>query len=173
MRPVNKNALIKTERFAGSFRKHSLLECMPVTPKRLVFIVDDNIDYHNMFRSAFKEVGPQTQTAFFFSGQALLDHLNNPVNPLPDLILLDLLMPGMNGLETLSHIRQTPRLIKIPTIILTASQLESDVMQGYHAGANTLISKPTSFDELKHFIDVTCRYWLEIAQTPTNRRNTN
>ena len=143
---------------------------MSTASERLTFIVDDNADYHKLFKTAFEEVCPNTQPKFFFSGLALLERLNQPGRPLPDLILLDLFMPGMDGLTTLNHIRQNPRLVKIPTIILSVSDSQSDLLNCYQAGANSYIKKPAVIEDLKHFIDVTCRYWLEVVQIPNHRR---
>ncbi|RAK00302.1 two-component system response regulator [Larkinella arboricola] len=137
---------------------------------RLTFIVDDNADYHTMLKTTFEEVRPNTRTKFFFSGQALLDQLSDPANQHPDLIILDLFMPEMDGLTTLNHIRQNLKLTKIPTIIMSVSDSKSDLLNSYQAGANSFIKKPSRLDEFMKFIDITCRFWLEIAQVPSLRR---
>ncbi|MFD1139794.1 response regulator [Larkinella insperata] len=136
------------------------------TPRR-TFIVDDNADYHKPFKTVFEEVRPANRLESFLSGQALLERLLDVGKPLPGLILLDLLMPKMNGITTLSLIRQNASLARIPTIIMTASSSGNDLSYSYQAGANAFTAKPSTFSELQHFIEVTCRYWLDVAQVPT------
>ena len=86
--------------------------------------------------------------------------------PRPDLILLDLNMPRMDGREVLAEIKADPDLKKIPVVVLTTSQAEQDILQSYNLHANCYISKPVDLDQ---FIDVVRSiesFWLSIVKLP-------
>lgn len=84
----------------------------------------------------------------------------------PDLILLDLKMPGMGGLETLKNIKQLDELSGIPTIIITTSGLESDVDAAYRLGAAGYVPKPTDFNDFIDAIKILCTYWFSLVRLP-------
>lgn len=86
--------------------------------------------------------------------------------PLPDIILLDLNLPGINGLDVLREIRQTPILKRIPVIILTSSREESDRRKGYDNGVNSYLVKPVSFDGFLEIVRKLDEYWLSLNVHP-------
>jgi CheY-like chemotaxis protein len=81
----------------------------------------------------------------------------------PDLILLDLNLPGLNGCQVLSRIKSDPELRIIPVIILTTSQREEDVLQTYQAGANTYIPKPAEYSRYCELVATLRDYWIDTA----------
>jgi CheY-like chemotaxis protein len=81
----------------------------------------------------------------------------------PDLILLDLNLPGLNGCQVLSQIKSDPELRIIPVIILTTSQREEDVLQTYQAGANTYIPKPAEYSRYCELVATLRAYWIDTA----------
>jgi CheY-like chemotaxis protein len=86
--------------------------------------------------------------------------------PRPDLILLDLNMPRMNGREVLAEIKSDPKLRRIPVVILTTSQAETDILQTYDLHANCYVTKPV---ELEQFVEVARSiegFWLSLVQLP-------
>jgi DNA-binding response OmpR family regulator len=86
--------------------------------------------------------------------------------PTPNLILLDLNMPGKNGFEVLRDLKAHEGLRKIPVVILTSSQDKRDVSRGYNIGANSIMLKPLSFDEMANAMQSLCEYWFALVQLP-------
>jgi two-component system, chemotaxis family, response regulator Rcp1 len=84
----------------------------------------------------------------------------------PDLILLDLNLPRMTGLEILKKIKADQNLRPIPVVILTSSQAEKDILAGYNAYANAYITKPVSLDQFNHIVQAIEGFWLEIVKLP-------
>jgi CheY-like chemotaxis protein len=88
-------------------------------------------------------------------------------HPFPDIILLDLNMPKMGGLELLSWIRSQPNMKRLPVIVLTSSVQEADAMKAYEAGANSFVVKPNDFNQLVEAIRSLGDFWLDGTQLPT------
>ncbi len=89
--------------------------------------------------------------------------------PVPDLILLDLNLPRMNGREVLQKLKTDPRYRAIPVIILTTSRELDDVKACYDLGANSYITKQTSFGEVVDTIKTLMEYWIEVATLPRKK----
>ena len=87
-------------------------------------------------------------------------------NSHPRLILLDLKLPKVDGLEVLQQIKRDPRTQSVPVVILTSSSQEQDMIQGYHLGANSYIQKPVDFDQFRTTIKHLGYYWLLVNQPP-------
>jgi CheY-like chemotaxis protein len=90
--------------------------------------------------------------------------------PAPDLILLDLNLPGMDGRTVLSEIKKDDALKHIPVIILTSSQLEEDIRKSYNLHANCYITKPVDIDEFIKVVISIEDFWLTIAKLPEDSR---
>jgi CheY-like chemotaxis protein len=90
---------------------------------------------------------------------------NRHLYPLPDVMFLDLKMPRVTGFDVLRWIREHPRYVVIPTIVLSSSKLESDVVKAYALGANCYLVKPHSLDELKNVLKLTIEFWT-VCQRP-------
>jgi CheY-like chemotaxis protein len=86
--------------------------------------------------------------------------------PTPNLILLDLNMPGKNGLEVLRDLKAHVGLRKIPVVILTSSKDQRNVSRGYNIGASSFMLKPLSFDEMADAMQSLCEYWFALVQLP-------
>jgi two-component system, response regulator len=84
----------------------------------------------------------------------------------PRLVLLDLKLPKVDGLEVLKRIKRDERTRSIPVVILTSSKEERDVLQGYDLGANSFIQKPVDFDQFRETVKSAGFYWLLINQAP-------
>jgi DNA-binding response OmpR family regulator len=104
-------------------------------------------------------------------GQEALEYLfhtpDDPDTPRPDLILLDVNLPRVNGMEVLEQIRHDDDLAVIPVIMLTASDREEDVVKSYRLGSNTYIQKPVEFAKFLQALDVLGQYWIVIAKLPS------
>ncbi len=90
-------------------------------------------------------------------------------DPLPDLILLDVKLPKIDGFQILEHIRQHPDLKLVPVIILSSSAEERDICRAYELGANSYLVKPVDFDEFLVMVAEVERYWLRFNHKPALR----
>ncbi|CAA7626476.1 response regulator [Magnetospirillum sp. UT-4] len=86
--------------------------------------------------------------------------------PRPDLVFLDLNLPGRSGYEVLQEMKSSPALMRIPVVVLTTSEAERDVAHCYSMRANSFVSKPFGADEFNHAIHSIERYWFSVAQLP-------
>ncbi|MFG0247727.1 MAG: response regulator [Phycisphaeraceae bacterium JB051] len=97
----------------------------------------------------------------FLSG---IDHNDNSSKEVPNLVLLDLKLPGMNGIELVEHIRSREQLDSLPVIMLTNSTYAGDLKSCYAARCNAYLVKPTHIDELRTVLNNTLRFWSSIQQ---------
>ena len=86
----------------------------------------------------------------------------------PNLVLLDINLPGMSGFDVLHRMKADPELCTIPVVMLTASSDEQDVAKSYASGASTFITKPVQPDDFKNVIEQFASYWSSAAQLPPN-----
>jgi CheY-like chemotaxis protein len=92
--------------------------------------------------------------------------------PRPDLILLDLNLPRMDGREVLAHIKEDDSLKRIPTVILTTSEAEIDIVRSYQLQANAYLSKPVQLEAFETLVKSINDFWLTIARLPAQRHVT-
>ena len=127
---------------------------------KLVYIVDDDPDDRQIILDAFLENKYLGDYAFIESGEQLLENLEDSTALFPSLIMLDLNMPGVMGLQILQEIRSKKQYSHIPVIILTTSSLHIDRKLAYEYGANCFLRKPTSFPQLVSLADAIINLWL-------------
>ena len=123
----------------------------------ILFIEDDVVESMKIDR-VIKKLGLSHVLQKATNGEEALDILNNKVN-LPDIILLDLNMPKMNGIEFLSILKKDEVLRHIPTIILTTSNNQRDLLECYKIGVSGYIIKPLKYDEYINKIEKLLSYW--------------
>ena len=91
--------------------------------------------------------------------------------PRPDLILLDLNLPRMNGFEVLDAIKEDPCLKRIPVVVLTTSQAEQDIIRSYNLHANAYVNKPVDLEQFIRVIKSIEDFWLEIVKLPNGKHD--
>lgn len=121
---------------------------MLIATKNLVYIVDDDPDDRQIILDAFLENNAEMDYVFAEDGSQLMQNLDEAGTDLPTLILLDLNMPGMLGLQALKEIKGNKKFSSIPTIVLTTSTLPMDKKLSYEYGANCFLSKPPFYSDL-------------------------
>lgn len=126
----------------------------------LIYIVDDDPDDRQIILDAFLENSPQIDYVFIENAETLLENLHNDDSDFPALILLDLNMPGMLGLQALKEIRGNKKFSQIPIIVLTTSTLNQDRKTSYELGASCFLRKPDSFGELVEITNSIVKLWL-------------
>lgn len=138
-----------------------------------ILVVDDNEDDYEAIARAFKKVGLMHPVSLCTTGQHAMDFLKHEGDfkqagetGLPILIMLDLNMPGMDGLQVLQHIRQDAALRQIPVVIWTTSSNEKDIEACYQMGANAYMQKPVIFNELVESVKRLKEYWFETVLLP-------
>jgi len=127
---------------------------------QLIFIVDDDPDDRQIILDAFLENSPQIDYVFIENAETLLENLYSDASDYPALILLDLNMPGMLGLQALKEIRSNKKFSQIPIIVLTTSTLNQDRKTSYELGASCFLRKPDSYGELVNITNSIVKLWL-------------
>jgi two-component system response regulator len=140
--------------------------------KSVILIVEDDPDDLELLTHTFAEVGITNSIEVARDGQealdylfCLADHAGREAIP-PQLVLLDLQLPKIDGIEVLRTIRADPRRKSIPVVILTSSCEDRDVVEGYQLGANSYIQKPVDFTQFQATIRDIGHYWL-IVNNPS------
>lgn len=142
-----------------------------------IIVAEDDSDDRLLIRDAFTEGGGHCRMAFVNDGNELLAHLNgladNRDAVLPDLILLDLNMPGKDGRATLRALKANPATSHIPAIMLTTSHQQEDVASCYALGASSYIVKPVTYSELVATARSLDHYWTHTSMLSGRPRDTS
>lgn len=117
-----------------------------------IFLADDDAEDRDIFQEALSQVHAEAVLTFAENGVKLMDLLNVPPMPLPDVIFLDLNMPGKSGYDCIAEIRADQSMNNYPVVIFTTSSMQQDIDHLYGLGANHYVSKPNNFDTLKEVI---------------------
>jgi len=144
---------------------------MIIQANDLVLVAEDNPDDALLLRRALDKAGIRSRIKIVNDGEELLLYLqghgpyaNREICPMPSLVILDLKMPRKGGLEVLEWLNENRDLSIVPTIVLSASNLEEDVRSAYHLGANTYFVKPSTFDELVETMKMVEMYWRKALK---------
>lgn len=138
----------------------------------IILLADDDPDDRMLTKEALDENKLKYELYFARDGVELMDFLYQRKKyckdsaPKPDLILLDLNMPKMDGREALKQIKKNPSFKRIPVIVLSTSRAEDDIKNSYDLGVNSFISKPVKFDDLVKVTGQIGKYWFEIVNLP-------
>ena len=137
-----------------------------------VLLIEDNIVDVRLLEEAFQEEQLNVNLQSVLDGEEALDFLlkknKHSKATTPDLIILDLNLPKLNGHEILKRIKDDPNLKTIPVIILTSSQSEEDIINSYKLQANSYIKKPFDLDGFRAVVRSIDQFWFTIAKLPKN-----
>jgi CheY-like chemotaxis protein len=136
-----------------------------------ILLVEDNIQDEMLTLRALRKVNLANRVDVARDGQQALDYLfregeyvNRPGPDLPTVVLLDIGLPRLSGLEVLERVRSDPRTASLPVVILTSSDEERDRLQSYEHGANNFVRKPVNFAEFAETVARLGIYWLITNQ---------
>ena len=134
--------------------------------QKLLLMVEDTPADIALARAALADMLLTHRCLTFCDGASALEYLNDPSNELPDLVLLDLNLPGMDGRELLAEIKGSPRLQHVPVVILTTSNAPRDRAQAYAGHANSFVTKPVDLDDYATMLKSIVKYWFETVTLP-------
>jgi chemotaxis family two-component system response regulator Rcp1 len=139
--------------------------------QKTILLVEDNIAHSRLIHEALKNSTLQHRTLVLKNGVEALEYLrscgNDGESPRPDIILLDLNLPKMNGIELLSEIKNDPKLKRIPVLMLTTSPKEEDILRSYDLHVNCYVRKSRNLNDLFNIVRKIEEFWLETATLPS------
>jgi two-component system response regulator len=140
---------------------------------KIILLVEDNLSDIGLTQRALAKSRIANELVVAEDGQEALDylfasgkHTGRDMNETPALVLLDLKLPRVEGLEVLRQIRADQHTSRLPVVILTTSKEEQDVAQSYDLGANSVIRKPVDFKKFAESVEHLGLYWLVINEPP-------
>jgi two-component system, response regulator len=139
-----------------------------------ILVVEDNPSDEFLTLEAFHRLDLREVVLAVRDGAEALDYLfctgvyaNRPVDDLPELILLDLTLPSLNGIEILDRIRADARTRLIPVVIFTGSDSRRDLVASYLSGANSFVQKPANFGDYSEVLRQVWHYWSKVNTLPS------
>ena len=140
---------------------------------KVILLVEDNPSDVGLTQRALAKSHLANELVVAEDGQEALDYLfgsgkyaGRDVSEIPALVLLDLKLPRVDGLEVLRQVRADQRTHRLPVVIMTTSKEEQDVAQSYDLGANSYIRKPVDFKQFVEFVEHLGLYWLVLNEPP-------
>ena len=134
-------------------------------PLRLLLVEDNPIDARATLK-ALKNLNVEYLVEVVEDGDDAIEHLTNGSKPRPDLVLLDLNLPGRDGLDVLDRVKGDPNLRRIPIVVLTTSANDADVLGAYDLGANAYINKPIDLNGWKDVVAKIEAFWFSLVRLP-------
>jgi CheY-like chemotaxis protein len=138
----------------------------------LVMLVEDNLDHAELVIRALADHRVANRIIHFTDGQSALDYLFrrgeyvDTSNPRPHVILLDLRLPRVDGMQVLQAVKESQDLRQIPVVVLTTSEAEKDVARAYNNHANSYLVKPVGYEEFVKLMQDLGFYWLNWNMPP-------
>jgi two-component system response regulator len=143
-----------------------------------ILLVEDNLNDIELTLHALRAENLANRIHVARDGEEALDylfkrgaHANRESSRPPHLILLDLKLPKVHGLEVLRQIKEDPAMRRVPVVILTSSREDRDLIKSYDLGVNSYIQKPVEFDEFREIIKQLGLYWLVVNEVPVENNN--
>jgi two-component system response regulator len=147
-----------------------------MTRTQLILLVEDNPDDIELTVRAFARSKIANQLIVMQDGEEALEylfasgrHTGRDATGMPEVVLLDLKLPKVDGLEVLRRLRADDRTRRLPVVILTSSNEEQDVVRGYDLGANSFVRKPVDFAQFTAAAQQLGLYWLVLNEVPMTR----
>jgi two-component system, response regulator len=147
--------------------------------KKTILLVEDNPDDEALTLRSLSKNKVCNEVVVTRDGAEALDYLfgtgayeGRDTSEMPELVLLDLKLPKIDGLEVLKCIRDDSRTKLLPVVVLTSSDEERDLVNSYELGANSYVRKPVEFAEFAEAVRQLELYWIVLNQAPPNKRNT-
>ncbi len=138
-----------------------------------VLLVEDNETDAELTIRALKRKNLANNLVWVKDGEEALEFIfasgrysQREVQDLPKLVLLDLRMPKVDGMEVLRKIKADPRTNKIPIVVLTSSKEDEDIVESYNLGVNSYVSKPVEFEEFTEAVSTLGLYWMLLNKSP-------
>ena len=140
---------------------------------KIILLIEDNEDDEALTLRALKKNGIMNEVVVVRDGAAALDYLfgegvfaDRDPGVLPQLVLLDLKLPKVDGLEVLRQVRADARTKMLPIVILTSSKEQQDLITGYSLGCNSYIRKPVDYEQFVEAVRQLGLYWLVLNESP-------
>ena len=142
-------------------------------PEKAILLVEDNPNDEELTLRALRKNHVRNEVIVARDGAEALDylfgtgaHAGRDTSRLPEVVLLDVNLPKLDGLEVLQRIRKDPRTRWLPVVMLTSSTMESDLVASYANGANSYVHKPVDFVQFVESVRQVGRYWLVVNESP-------
>jgi CheY-like chemotaxis protein len=133
----------------------------------VILLVEDDPGDVVLVREAFDHNKVHNELRVASDGVYALEQLRDPEHSLPDLILLDLNLPRMDGRELLATIRADPRLTRIPVVVLTTSEAEADILRSYELHANAYVTKPVDLNRFLTVVQEIDNFFVTVVKLPS------
>jgi two-component system response regulator len=137
---------------------------------KTILLVEDNPDDVELTIRAFRKVNLANDMDVVTDGEEALKYLKEHESSLPVVVLLDLKLPKIDGLEVLRRMRAAESTRLLPVVIMTSSKEERDLIDGYRFGANSYIRKPVNFEQFVDSVRTLGMYWLLLNEPPPVRK---
>ena len=138
-----------------------------------ILLVEDNEGDVGLVEEVFEDARIRNIIHVAEDGEEAMEFLNKEKRfnnaPTPDLILLDLNLPGKDGREVLEEIKKDDKLKSIPVVVLTTSKAEEDIIKSYDLHANSYITKPVDFEQFIRVVKSIEDFWLEVVKLPSSK----
>jgi CheY-like chemotaxis protein len=144
--------------------------------EKTIMLVEDNPDDEELTLRALRKASIANDVFVARDGQEALDflfgtgrHAGREPLTMPAVVLLDLKLPKLDGIDVLQRMRADPRTKLVPVVVLTSSSEDEDMLRSYQSGANSYVRKPIEFSDFAHAVTQLGMYWMLINQTPPIR----
>ncbi len=142
-------------------------------PQKMIMVVEDNPDDEELTLRALRQAKIANEIVVTRDGNEALEfvfgtgqYAGRNLDRMPAVILLDLKLPKLNGLEVLKRLRSDPRTKLTPVVVLTSSSEDEDMLRSYQVGANSYVRKPVEFGAFAHAVSQLGLYWMLLNETP-------